>query len=193
MSKTSEKIEVMQAFEDGRVIEAIQYASWVPVPEPKWNWDMADYRIKPTTKPSINWDHLAPEVEFICTDPNGVSKAFENKPYISSTHSVQWVGKGGHAIKGLAHLASYLPGDCDWKDSLVQRPVKDEVKMEWTTSDPRNAFQGVNGDKVYRSLNELWVSVLDGVVIHREHPSPDAAKAMCELHSICGYTRRDAA
>jgi len=57
MKTTREKIEVMQAFEDG---EDVQYGYcgetdtvWQNVPNPNWNWVDFDYRIKP--KPKVIW------------------------------------------------------------------------------------------------------------------------------------------
>lgn len=53
MKTTKEKIEVMKAFERG---EQIQYAlidseNWGDVTEPKWNWYLLDYRVKPKLVP----------------------------------------------------------------------------------------------------------------------------------------------
>jgi len=51
MSTTKEKIEIMQAFEDGKTVECRGESSgiWgkVAVPNPLWNWPDCEYRIKP--------------------------------------------------------------------------------------------------------------------------------------------------
>jgi len=51
--KTSEKIQVMQAFEDGKQIET-KYLSepyWEAIINPTWDWDSFTYRIKQEQKP----------------------------------------------------------------------------------------------------------------------------------------------
>ena len=49
---TQEKIEVMQAYAEGKEIQTrcktdMEWADWVVRGEPKWNWEDLDYRIKP--------------------------------------------------------------------------------------------------------------------------------------------------
>lgn len=46
---TKEKIEVMQAFEDGKKIQCLsKFADhWIDCYSPLWNWYICDYRIKP--------------------------------------------------------------------------------------------------------------------------------------------------
>ena len=56
MKTTQEKIQVMQAWLDGKQIETCtfgRYMSWSLFPkdiEPDWNWEYHDYRIKPGIK-----------------------------------------------------------------------------------------------------------------------------------------------
>ena len=50
MKTTKEMIEVMQADEEGKIIEKRKYSNngdWVLSECPLWNWDDYDYRIKP--------------------------------------------------------------------------------------------------------------------------------------------------
>lgn len=47
---TKEKIEVMQAFVDGKEIEYRDSDIWLPTTDPIWDWDTCDYRIKKTPK-----------------------------------------------------------------------------------------------------------------------------------------------
>lgn len=49
---TQEKIEVMQAYEDGKTIQSydLEQDKWVNCHNPTWNWDTLDYRIKPESK-----------------------------------------------------------------------------------------------------------------------------------------------
>lgn len=50
---TREMIAVMQAYEDGKQIEAklLSDPDWYNVERPLWDWDSFVYRIKPTKKP----------------------------------------------------------------------------------------------------------------------------------------------
>lgn len=50
---TKYKISVMQAFEDGKEIEARLKGQWCweSVNDPAWDWEHNDYRIKPEPKP----------------------------------------------------------------------------------------------------------------------------------------------
>ena len=59
MKTTKEKIEIMQAWEDGLTVEnrGVDYSGrWVSLAhegEPQWNWQLYDYRIKP--EPKVIW------------------------------------------------------------------------------------------------------------------------------------------
>jgi len=50
MSTTKEKIEIMQAFEDGKKVECTKRDddNWLPivVDNPRWEWGDSDYRVK---------------------------------------------------------------------------------------------------------------------------------------------------
>lgn len=48
MTTTAEKIAVMQAFEDGKKIEAGPPGThyWGPQATPSWNWELFNYRVK---------------------------------------------------------------------------------------------------------------------------------------------------
>jgi hypothetical protein len=49
IEETKEAIRVMQAFVDGKEVEALSPAKkWGRTPAPMWNWDDTEYRIKPT-------------------------------------------------------------------------------------------------------------------------------------------------
>lgn len=53
---TEEKIAIMQAYVDGKQIQQVQVRwcnetiEWEDAPEPSWNWDEREYRIKPEPK-----------------------------------------------------------------------------------------------------------------------------------------------
>lgn len=64
MKTTKEKIEVMQAFEDGKKIEYYRYDSydnaWFPTENPTWDWLNYDYRVKeePKYRPYENTEEM---------------------------------------------------------------------------------------------------------------------------------------
>lgn len=75
------------------------------------------YRIK--SKPSINWEHVHPSIIAMATDDCEDSTfLYTRKPLIGS---VSW-GCGG-CVADASHFLSFTQGTCDWKDSLVMRPV----------------------------------------------------------------------
>ena len=73
--------------------------------------------VKSVTKPSIDWSHVSAEYNYLAQDANGDVYLYGEKPprlktiwnmvspYISATA-----------------FTSYVPGTCDWTDSLVKRP-----------------------------------------------------------------------
>lgn len=48
IEQTIEAIRVMQAFVDGKDVEFLYDGKWAIIYGPRWNWDDAYYRIKPT-------------------------------------------------------------------------------------------------------------------------------------------------
>jgi hypothetical protein len=77
------------------------------------------YRVKPAplTKPSIDWSHVAPEFKWLARDQCGDTYLYAFKP---DAEVFVWVTEGVFCeCKG---FASYSPGTCAWRDSLVERP-----------------------------------------------------------------------
>jgi hypothetical protein len=49
IEQTKEAIRIMQAFVDGKEVEAFSpNKKWGRTPAPRWDWDDTEYRIKPT-------------------------------------------------------------------------------------------------------------------------------------------------
>src|SRR5690554_1610547 len=119
--QTLKAIEVMQAFAEGKSIEFRQKGEngWRVIEGrlASWNWDAKEYRIKEPTKPSINWDHVHPDYKWVATDADGENLLNRKEPRAGW---YEWVG-GQHWV-GACIFKSFIPGDCDWKESLVQRP-----------------------------------------------------------------------
>lgn len=129
---TKEKIEVMQAYLEGEVVQLRYGQEWVDwnseeLGEPVWCWDSDEWRIKPkeVIKPSIEWDHVAKHFNFLATDQTEVSLLYECKPVWSPTLKC-WIASKGEYIPA-RYFQSFKSGtNCPPKDSLVERPNKGE-------------------------------------------------------------------
>lgn len=91
--------------------------AWADCRRPGWH-DRDVYRAKPApvTKPSIDWSHVAPEWKWLAQNADGSAYIYKETPIVADS---VWVG--GELIR-VHHLASFVPGTCDWRDSLVTRP-----------------------------------------------------------------------
>ena len=70
------------------------------------------------TKPSIDWEHVSSEFNYLAEDADGGVFLYEDKPF---TATETWMVDSGDLVE--AHiLASYTKGPCDWKESLIERP-----------------------------------------------------------------------
>lgn len=69
------------------------------------------------TKPSIDWDHVAPQFKWMATEHGGGTWLHENEPECAFNG---WASYGHYLPADF--FASFTPGTCDWRDSLVQRP-----------------------------------------------------------------------
>ena len=71
------------------------------------------------TKPSIDWSHVKGEYKWLSVDKDGRAYVYEGEP--ERGESDYWYNHNG-SLNEVTGLASYTPGTCDWKDSLVKRP-----------------------------------------------------------------------
>src|SRR6476659_8126448 len=118
MKTLAEMIAVMQAALDGKPIECGSLDNrwpWVLNDKPAWDWGAFDYRVA-VTKPSVDWSVLSKEVVAIATDECGNSWIFEVVPTLGK---FCWSGIG---LARANYIASFAPGTCDWRDSLIVRP-----------------------------------------------------------------------
>ena len=120
MKTTAEMIEVMQAFERGEKIEYFSsyVEKWVHTEFPNWDWAYTNYRIAQKSKPSVNWDHVLKNCNWLARDRNKRVYVYEQKPVLGDGF---WAASEG-LIFSTDCLASLEEGDCDWQDSLVERP-----------------------------------------------------------------------
>ena len=74
--------------------------------------------VKKVTKPSIDWGHIRSEYQYLAQDANGTAWLFLEKPEAGAS---EWCPTQGIYTEAESHV-SYVPGTCDWWDSLVKRP-----------------------------------------------------------------------
>jgi hypothetical protein len=98
---------------------------WLETCNPGWV-DQTVYKAipLPATKPSINWDHVSEEWQWLARDSGDVTYLFQERPTLDVS-SGEWFG---FPLSYMC-LSSFSPGDCGWKDSLVQRPAKDMSEL----------------------------------------------------------------
>ena len=72
---------------------------------------------KAITKPSIDWSHVSEDFQYLAMDSGGLHHLFTEKP---EPIAVEWTTHALYIYAG--HFASFIPGTCDWRDSLVKRP-----------------------------------------------------------------------
>ena len=73
--------------------------------------------VKAITKPSIDWSHVSPEYNYLAQDENGEGYLCGKNPHRMGT---AWSMEYPYIYADT--FTSYIPGSCDWKDSLVKRP-----------------------------------------------------------------------
>ena len=73
---------------------------------------------KAVTKPSIDWGHVGEYFQYLAMDSGGNGYLCGKNPHYDNTI---WLMEAPY-IPATA-FTSYVPGTCDWKDSLVERPV----------------------------------------------------------------------
>lgn len=73
--------------------------------------------VKAITKPSIDWSHVSEEFQYLAMGEDGRGWLWVSKP---APFQDEWNGRGVTAKA--ENFASFIPGTCDWKDSLVKRP-----------------------------------------------------------------------
>ena len=73
--------------------------------------------VKAVTKPTIDWSHVSPEYNYLVQDSDGEGYLCSEEP---SCVESGWGTESSYTLAST--FTSYVPGTCDWKDSLVKRP-----------------------------------------------------------------------
>lgn len=114
----AEKGALLLAHHEGKKIELLANCKHWTRATPDWS-KHCTYRIapEPLIPDFIDWNHVAPEFNFMARDKNGRLYLFGGEP---RPEDDMWSGFGPAAK---AHVfASYRRGTVEWKDSLVRRP-----------------------------------------------------------------------
>ena len=127
MTTLDEKIAVMQAAKRGEPIEVkfYKFAEWTSVEQPSWDWANHEYRVSPR-KPTVDWSHVGDGVNAFVRDKDGTSFCCSRIPVIDSYDNTTWQDGGTYYDAGI--FASFNPGNCDWKESLIIRPGYEDDK-----------------------------------------------------------------
>ena len=72
---------------------------------------------KAVTKPSIDWSHVNENFKWLAMDADGTFYIYTDKPLQGNRH---WTTN--LTCTPAVRFASFTPGTCDWRDSLVKRP-----------------------------------------------------------------------
>jgi hypothetical protein len=91
---------------------------WHDKPNDNTIYGYVIYRIK-QIKPSINWDHLRPEMVALAQEKHGSLFVYDSIPYISEEDGIWDTDCECHEV---TYLSSAKKGTCDWRESLVIRP-----------------------------------------------------------------------
>ena len=73
--------------------------------------------VKAITKPSIDWSHVSEVFQYLAMDEDGHHYLFVEEP---EPGEGEWTTHVPYICA--EHFASFVPGTCNWKDSLVKRP-----------------------------------------------------------------------
>jgi hypothetical protein len=88
---------------------------WVSADDPAWVWRTV-YRKAADTKPTIDWANVAEGWNWLARDADGLGFLYTEKPQVFPTC---WMGEDDSSTRT---FASYRPGTCDWRESLICRP-----------------------------------------------------------------------
>lgn len=125
-----ERVAMFRAHQEGKKIQILNTPDgWDPCPLPQWV-STAKYRIAPEP-PSINWDHVAPEWVAMATDGSGKTYLCNVADLFPAPTRDRWTSDAvGYLYCNAQIFASFKPGTCDWRESLVLRPGTKEEEPE---------------------------------------------------------------
>lgn len=96
---------------DGKYVDCYETPSLYPYPVEI---------VRKITKPSIDWEHVDSKFNYLAEDSSGEAFLYEKEPILS----LDFWGIQGGKVSAVYMFATYIPGTCVWKESLVARPVE---------------------------------------------------------------------
>ena len=125
---TKEKIEVMQAYLEGKVVQIRYGQEWIDwdseeFGEPEWCWDSDEWRIKPkeVVKPSIDWSHVSPKYKYLAMDRGGDVYLYTHQPVRDAVDKM-WTCIGGGWVSAENFASLEVSHEVEWEKSVVERP-----------------------------------------------------------------------
>lgn len=125
---TKEKIEVMQAYLEGKVVQIHYGQEWIDwdseeCGEPEWCWDSDEWRIKPkeVVKPSIDWGHVSPRYKYLAVDWDGDVYLYTRHPVRDAVDKM-WACREGDCVSAENFASLEVSHEVEWEESLVERP-----------------------------------------------------------------------
>lgn len=119
---TKDKLDVMQAYLDGKEIQRSYYLNqWEEDELPSWNWADYQYRIKPEIPQKqlvIPWEHIKPKYKWAAMDKDGELFVFVCSPKQENTLWWDQLEGGCESI----NVLNIDTDGVDWKQSLIERP-----------------------------------------------------------------------
>lgn len=115
--------DLMKVLSEGHTVEIERCGGWDTI---KWfQFDMAildveltyKYRIKPS-KPSIDWSHVSDEFKYLARDEDASAYLYGDKPNRGNS---LWCSVSQDVICASSFKSLRL-GNCDWTESLIERP-----------------------------------------------------------------------
>ena len=118
--------DLMKVLADGHTVEVQSVIDdrWITIKEfPFKVYKLDDelrfkHRIKPT-KPSIDWSQVSDEFNYLARDKEGLVYLYGNKPKITE---YDWWFVDDVEFVSASAFKSVEIGNCDWTESLVERP-----------------------------------------------------------------------
>lgn len=117
---TAYMIEVMQAYVDGKEIEARTNpeSEWQPCGRPAWQWTMFEYRVAPPKPDELHWPSLNERFNWVARDEDGRVFAYGEEPEIDN---------GGWSARctvyaNITNIIAIKVGSLPWTASKQQRP-----------------------------------------------------------------------
>lgn len=119
----NEQIAVMQAFDDGKLIQTKSNnhgaSVWCTAENPRWNWLSYMYRVHPNTPDQFDWAQVSPKYNAYARDRDGEVYFYGSIPELVGE---MWHLRGDYTVADADVISSLVIGTIHWTDTLQVRP-----------------------------------------------------------------------